>query len=203
MNIRSIVLGALLTTGAFIVLESCTNKGQGQATSASSVPTVAGSGIKIAYVNIDSLEEHYELLKSKRADFKKQQEQMEGELQASYQQMQQKAEGVQKKAQAQTITESEYKTAEKELMLMQQSLESRKQSLTDKLLKQQEEFSKELKKNLDTYLESYNKDKHYDFILSYSAGGGSPIMYANKQYEITNDVIAGMNASSKGQMDKK
>lgn len=201
MKIRSVVLSALFVTGAFVGLENCGNKNQGQGAAASGAAAVNG-GSKIAFVNIDSLEEHYELLKSKRADFKKQQEQMEGELQASYQQMQQKAEGVQKRAQSQSITESEYKSAEKELMLMQQSLESRKQSLTDKLLKQQEEFSKELKRNLDTYLESYNKDKHYDFILSYSANGGSPIMYANKQYEITKDVIAGMNATSKGEGKK-
>ncbi len=201
MKIRSVILSALFVTGAFVGLENCGNKNQGQGAAASGAAAVNG-GSKIAFVNIDSLEEHYELLKSKRADFKKQQEQMEGELQASYQQMQQKAEGVQKRAQSQSITESEYKSAEKELMLMQQSLESRKQSLTDKLLKQQEEFSKELKRNLDTYLESYNKDKHYDFILSYSANGGSPIMYANKQYEITKDVIAGMNATSKGEGKK-
>ncbi len=201
MKIRSVVLSALLVASAFVGLENCGNKSQGQGAAASGAAAVNG-GSKIAFVNIDSLEEHYELLKSKRADFKKQQEQMEGELQASYQQMQQKAEGVQKRAQSQSITESEYKSAEKELMLMQQSLESRKQSLTDKLLKQQEEFSKELKRNLDAYLESYNKDKHYDFILSYSANGGSPIMYANKQYEITKDVIAGMNATSKGEGKK-
>jgi outer membrane protein len=201
MKIRSVILSALFVTGAFVGLENCGNKNQGQGAAAGGAAAVNG-GSKIAFVNIDSLEEHYELLKSKRADFKKQQEQMEGELQASYQQMQQKAEGVQKRAQSQSITESEYKSAEKELMLMQQSLESRKQSLTDKLLKQQEEFSKELKRNLDAYLESYNKDKHYDFILSYSANGGSPIMYANKQYEITKDVIAGMNATSKGEGKK-
>ena len=174
---------------------NCGSKNQVQNTTGDTAKVTGGA--KIAYVNIDSLEEHYDLLKSKRADFKKQQEQMEGELQQSYLQMQQKAEDVQKKAQAQTITESEYKSAEKQLMLMQQSLESRKQSLTDKLLKQQEEFSKGLKKGLDIFLESYNKDKHYDFILSYSANSGSSIMYANKQFDITKDVIAGMNESTK------
>ena len=163
----------------------------------------AVSGARIAYVNIDTLEEHFELLKQHKEEFRKHKEQMEGELQQSAAQMQAKAQDIQKKAQAQTLTQSEYEAAQKQYMNMQQSLESRNQALTEELVKQQEEMNKDLKKRLDAYLEQYNKDKHYDFILSYSAGGGSPVMYANKQYEITNDVIAGMNAATKDELNKK
>ncbi len=192
---------AVVAMGALVVLGSCTGNNKGAATP---VPVAAnGSGLKIAYVNVDSLNEHYELLKTKMADFKKEQERMDNELQASYLQMQQKAEVVQKKVQMQTITESEYKNAEKEMMLMQQSLEGSKQSMTEKLLKKQDDINKEMRGKLDSFIEVYNKDKHYDFILRYSAGAGSQIMYANKQYEITKDVIDGMNASSPKGTDKK
>lgn len=184
-------IGTLVLAGALLFSAGCGNP----ATPAAAPATV--SGAKIAFVNIDSLEEHYELLKTHREEFKKRKEQMEGELQQSAQQMQNKAQDIQKKAQAQTLSQSEYEAAQKQYMLMQQSLESRNQALTEQLVKEQEEMNKDLKKRLDAYLESYNKDKHYDFILSYSAGGGSPIMYANKAYEITKDVIAGMNATSK------
>ncbi len=191
-------VAALVT---LFVLDSCTGNNKGSNTPAA--VAVPGGGLKIAYVNVDSLNEHYELLKTKMADFKKEQERMDNELQASYLQMQQKAEVVQKKVQMQTITESEYKNAEKEMMLMQQSLEGSKQSMTEKLLKKQDDINKEMKNKLDSFIEVYNKDKHYDFILRYSAGMGSQIMYANKQYEITKDIIDGMNASSPKGTDKK
>lgn len=164
---------------------------------------VAVSGARIAYVNIDSLEEHFELLKQHRDEFRKRKEQMEGELQQSAQQMQAKAQDIQKKAQAQTLTQTEYEAAQKQYMLMQQSLESRNQSLTEQLMKEQDDMNKDLKKRLDAFLEKYNKDKRYDFILSYSKGGGSPVMYANSQYEITKDVIEGMNAATKDELNKK
>lgn len=191
------VLGTLAMAGVILFTVSCNNSN----TASTAAPTAVG-GAKIAYVNIDSLEEHYELLKQHREEFKKRKDQMEGELQQSAQQMQAKAQDIQKRAQAQTLSQSEYEAAQKQYMNMQQSLESRNQALTEQLMKEQEEMNKDLKKRLDAYLETYNKDKHYDFILSYSAGGGSPIMYANKSYEITKDVIAGMNATSKDEVNK-
>ena len=156
----------------------------------------ASSGCKLAYVNIDSLETHYELLKAKREEFKRRQSQMESELQRSAQQMQSDIEQVQKKAQANSLTQTEYETAQKRIGQMQQSLENRKQSMTEQLMKEQDEFNKDLKTRLDALLEDYNKTKHFDFILSYS-GSGSSLLYANKALDITKDVIDGMNATSK------
>jgi outer membrane protein len=79
---------------------------------------------------------------------------------------------------------------------MQQSLENRKQSMTEQLMKEQEEFNKDMKSRLDSLLEDYNKTRHFDYILSYS-GTGSAILYANKALEITKDIIDGMNATTK------
>jgi Skp family chaperone for outer membrane proteins len=83
----------------------------------------ATGGATIAYVNIDSLESKYELLKSKREEFRRKQAQMESELQRSYGQMQNDANEVQKKMQANTLTQSEYEAAQKRLMQMQQTLD--------------------------------------------------------------------------------
>jgi outer membrane protein len=84
---------------------------------------------------------------------------------------------------------------------MQQTLEGRRQSLTEQLMKEQQEFNMDLKKRLDLFLDNYNKDKHFDYILSYKADGSSPVMYANKQFDITAEVTAGINAAVK--TDKK
>lgn len=154
------------------------------------------SGAKIAYVDIDSLEANYVVLKTKKEEFKKRQQQMEGELERSYQQMQNDYAEVQRKAQNNTLTQAEYESAQKRLTQMQQSLETRKRSLTDQLLKEQDDFNKDLKDNLDNFLEEYNKDKHFDYILSY-AGVASSILYADKSLNVTEEVIAGMNEKAK------
>lgn len=188
------------------ILTGCNQPGNKTTTASSSTTTAASgpvNGARIAYVNIDSLEAKYELLKTKRDEFKRRQEQMEGELQRSYQQMQTDYAEVQKKAQAHTLTESEGEAAQKRLSQMQQSLETRKQTLTEQLMKEQEDFNKDLKKRLDAFLEGFNKNHSYDYILSYSAAGGSSILYANKQYDITQEVVNGMNDLAKKDGEKK
>jgi outer membrane protein len=156
----------------------------------------------IAYVDIDTLEANYELLKKRGEDFKKKQAQMEAELQRSYAQMQNDAYEMQKKAQSNSLTQAEYEAANKKLMQMQQTLESRKQSLTEQLVKEQEEFNGDLKKRLNAYLAEYNKTHKYDFILSYS-GSGSAILYAGKAHNITDDVVKGLNEAAKTETEKK
>ena len=194
-NITTILYGVAIA-GVLMGLPSCQNKNN-KATAPPPVVNTSGSGIKIAYVNIDSLEAHSDALQVKNIEFKKRQEQMQNELQKSYQQMQNDAAEVQKKAQSNNLTQAEYEAAQKRLAQMQQSLETRKESLTDQLLKEQQDFNTEIKGHLDDFLENYNKDKHYDFILSYtSSGTGRSVLYANKQYDITPDVIRGMNAAT-------
>jgi outer membrane protein len=199
----TVVLSSLSLIGV-LVLFGMHFSGQKQ-NSNTSVPvpvTASGGPNRIAYVNIDSLEAKYEVLKTKRDEFKHRQEQMESELQRSYGQMQSDANEVQKKAQANTLTQAEYEAAQKRLGQMQQSLESRKQSLTDQLVKEQDDFNKQLKSSLDAFLEEYNKTRHYDYIFS-NAGAGSAVLYANKAFDITRDVVDGLNAQAKNQGNKK
>src|SRR4051812_14034089 len=111
-----------LLTGviAFCVLLSATacnqakNNGNAGATNASAAPT-GGGGAKIAWVNIDTLESQYILMKNKREELKHRQEQMSNELERSYQQIQEDAAQVQKKIDGNTITKSEYEAAQKRL----------------------------------------------------------------------------------------
>ncbi len=180
----------------------CNPKQNNSASAGTATVAPSGGSGKLAYVNIDTLEAKYELLKTKREEFKKRQGEMENELQLSYSEMQNDANEVQKKAQANTLTQSEYEAAQKRLMQMQKSLETRKQSLTDQLMKEQDDFNKDLKTRLDAFIENYNKDKHYDFIFTYTSSGSS-LLYVNKALDITKDVVDGMNASSKSDDNKK
>jgi outer membrane protein len=190
-----------ISAAVFFGCNAPASKNTPASTAVSSASTAAPTG-KIAYVNIDTLEANYELLKTKRDEFKARQEQMEGELERSYQQMQTDAEEVQKKAQANNLTQTEYEAAQKRLMQMRQSLETRKQSLSDQLMKEQEDFNKDLKTRLNAFIDEYNKTRHYDYILSYSETGSS-ILYANKQFDVTKDVVDGMNASAKNEAKGK
>ncbi len=199
-NIATIL--SILSLVGVLALGALYMNGKDKNVAPTAAPVATGTGSHLAYVDIDSLESQYVLLKTKREDFKRRQEQMENELQRSYGQMQSDANEIQKKAQANTLTQSEYEGAQKRLMQMQQTLESRKQSLTEQLMKEQEEFNSDLKKRLDQILAEYNKTHNYDFILSYS-GSGSAILYTKGANNITKDIVDGLNEAAKKDENKK
>jgi outer membrane protein len=204
MKNASVALSTLSLVGVIVLFILFFSHGK-QATSAgpASTSSLPAGASRLAYVNIDSFEAGYLPMKTKQEEFKKKQEQMDNELQRSYQQMQADAAEVQKKAQANTLTQAEYESAQKRLLQMQQSFETRKQSMADQLMKERDEFNKNLKGQIDTYFEEYNKTHHYDFIFYYSSGVSS-ILYANKALDITTEVLTGMNEWAKnGGKDKK
>ncbi|MBS1739475.1 MAG: OmpH family outer membrane protein [Bacteroidetes bacterium] len=156
--------------------------------------------LKIAYVNIDTFEAHYDYLKAKRDEFNKRQSSMQSELERSAQQFQTRVADFQRKAQSNSITQAEGEATQKQLAQMQQSLQLREQALTEQLMKEKDAFNQKLHDDLNGFLKDYNKNKNYDFIFSYTEVG-SQILLANEALDITEDVIKGMNERTKGTSD--
>ena len=186
------VISVIVLTNFLLATTSCKNNTTPDKGVAAG--NTSGQSTKIAYVDIDSFEANYEYLKEQREKFAARQQSMENELQRSMQQLQSNAQTAQQKAQSGNMSEAEMVATQKKLGQMQQSLELRQQSLTSQLLKEKDEFNEKLHKDLDDFLKEYNKGKKYDYILSYSSLGGSPILLANPSFDITADVIKGMNA---------
>ena len=158
-------------------------------------------GARIAYVNIDTLEAKYTYFKEAKDAFDKKQASVEAQLRASAEKLQNEYVGFQKKAQAGTLTQSEGDAAQKHLAQMQQDLEAKRQNLTADLLKEQQAFTEKLQSQLDSFITEYNKDKHYDYILSYAQGGS--ILLANPKLDVTEDVLRSMNDAYQKAQAKK
>lgn len=149
------------------------------------------SGAKIGFVDIDTLEENYAYFKKKKAEFETRQKGIDAELEKMSNSIQADYLVLQKKAQAGTLSEAESEEGQQKLMQRQQELELKRQNLGAKFMKDQEAFNKEIHDNLHAYIEKYNVEMDYDYILSYSKDGS--ILYANPTLDITQDIIKGMN----------
>jgi hypothetical protein len=68
----------------------------------------------------------------------------------------------------------------------------------NELASEQQKFLQSLQDSLNNFLEIYNKEKKYDMIINKSA-----ILYAGKKFDITNDVINGLNKRYKKSAEKK
>lgn len=153
----------------------------------------AQGGQLIAYVNIDSLEANYEFFKEKKAALEKTQQNAEATIQRDAETFQREVYDFQQRAQ--TMTQAEGEATQERLMSKKDALERKQQQLSESLLAEQTNFNKELNAKLDSFLAEYNADKNYAYILSYAKGGS--ILYKDSAYDITVDVVKGMNEQYK------
>lgn len=169
------------------------DKNSQQPVTDSSTQTEQPAALPISYVNIDSLEAHYTYFQEKKAELDKKQQKIQDELAAKAKSIQQDIAKLQKDAP--TMTQSEGMAAQKKILEKRKNLQEREQKLRTDFVQQQQEFNKDLHDRLQKFLEKYNADKHYAFIFSYSEAL-SDILYKSKAYDITAEVIKGLNAQT-------
>jgi outer membrane protein len=154
------------------------------------------SSFSVAYFDIDSLQEHYEYFKDISGDIKKKEGAMNAELSDLNARNQRTIRKWQEKGN--NITQAEYEAAQREVGIQQQQFNQRKGELEQEMQKLQVEHMTELRKQVEEYLKEYNKSKKFAYILSYEPG--FIIYYKDSAYNITGDLISGLNAQYK---DKK
>lgn len=155
---------------------------------------------KIAYINTDSINEHYayiadftKVLKSKKTIIENQMQTLTAKFQQDY-------EAFQQSAQAGIASEAD-------LMKQKSNLERQQQEIANKELQMQnlgielEEKNIELNKNVKDFLLKYNNGK-FDYVLSYSDLMPT-ILLVNPKLDITKDILKGINAEYKTKKSKK
>ncbi len=78
---------------------------------------------------------------------------------------------------------------------MQQRFAARKQELEQALYKDEEDMRTNIRKKVEEYLKDYNKQKQYSYIIAYD--GNSFIYNRDTVYNITNELVEGLNAAYK------
>ena len=150
------------------------------------------ASFRIAYFELDSLQNNYQYFKDALSTLKTKEESMNNELASLEKSYQQKIGEWQQKGN--NMSQAEAEAANREYQQMQQNFQSRKQQLDQNINDQMNETRKKIRERLETYLKEYNKDKNYSYILSDFPEG---IFYKDTAYNITNDLIKGLNESYK------
>lgn len=206
-DIKKISLGILLlgaTTSMIACKDKTNNSDASKKTEVTSSSTSTSdkkddkaglTATRFAYVDADTLSEKYLYLAEKRKKLEAKQAASETEINNLGKSLQNQYAAFQKKAQEGTLTQAEGEAGQKKLMVQQQNLEKRTQTLQAEMFKEQEAINKEFKKRLNDFLTTYNADKKYDFIFSHSEAGGQ-ILYANPALNITDEILNLMNKSS-------
>ena len=148
------------------------------------------SGMRIAYIEIDSLTSQYEFAKQMSLELEKKGTNARNTIQSKSQQFDKKAQAFQQKLQSNGFTSREQAEAEQaSLQREQENILALQQRLEKELAnEQQQKFLQALQDSLDNFLADYNKDKKYDMIVNKAA-----VLYADKRFDITSEVVNGMN----------
>jgi len=154
------------------------------------------TGLKIAYVEIDSLMTQYKFAKDFTAVLEKKSNNARNTLTQKGNQLQSAANNFQQKLENNGFTSREQAAnAQAALQRQQQNLQELQSRLGGELDDMTAKYNNALRDSLNNFLADYNKDKNYDLILSKA---GDNILKANPQYNITKDVINGLNKRYKG-----
>jgi outer membrane protein len=171
----------------FIIGNAC--KKRDPATSASG--DVSAPGLKIAYVNGDTILHKF-------AAFKKQEEAMEAKKRKAEDQLQAKGAALEKeimayqqKAQSGVLTGKEMEAREKYLGSRQEAILAERDKMAKEILEESEQINTKLQDVLHSKLNLIKDRDGYDFILN-SAYGGS-VLAANEKYDITEEVLKMLN----------
>lgn len=153
---------------------------------------VQNGPFKIAYFEMDSLENNYEYFKEVRAQLRTKDQSVSAELNQiktayynTYKEYNEKAAG---------MTQAEQATWQQKLDQLQKNYQDKEQMLSQEM--QDESFKKlqDVKKRIESFLKEYNKDKNYAYIL---INQSDIIYYRDSAFNITNDVLTGLNAAYK------
>ena len=144
----------------------------------------------IAFVELDSLNEKIGFIKDRRKELEIEQKAIETEWQNGYRGLENRKNEFLKRGNS--ITQQEAEKFQGELLQQQQQVDQRKQGLTQKLSEKSYKFMDDIQKRLKDFLNEYNKTKNYQYILT-TGTGLDYMLYKDSTFNITKDVIKGMN----------
>lgn len=155
---------------------------------------------KIAYINIDSLNEKYLFISDYVKVLKNKRMTLETQMQAMSQKFQEDYESAQQSAQAGLLPPAEMENKKRDLERQQRELEN-KQIQMDKLAMDMQEKNEQLQKDVKDFL-MQNYEGKYDFILAYTSTVPT-ILLTNPKLEITYQVLDALNAAYLNSKSKK
>lgn len=156
----------------------------------SSGNVINNAGARIAYVDLDSLNEHITFIKDKRKELEAEQKAIENEYIRGMRGLETQRDNFLKRGNS--ITQQEAERFQNQLIQQQQTIEERKNNSAQRLSEKSVKFLEDLQKNLKAFLNDYNSSKNFTYILT-TGTGLDYMVYRDSTLNITKEVIDGMN----------
>ncbi|MBO7478242.1 MAG: OmpH family outer membrane protein [Salinivirgaceae bacterium] len=192
MKTNSIFACAIAVVAMGLFATSCANQTQAPAAVAANDSTAVGA-CDIAFIDVDSILVNYKLAIELNDAFMKKSANMENKLRRDADALQKDIETFQDKVQKGIFLTTQRAEEEQQRLLMrQQEFQKLQDEYNGQLAAEQQNMTSQLFEKISEYVVKYNTPERYKFILTRTIGGS--MWYANESYNITNDIIEGLNA---------
>ena len=188
----SVVLNIVLAVVVAFSLVSCNGGGSGPASSTDeggNTKTASVNTIKdIAYVQMDSLFNSYDMYHDLRVEYEKKVKQMDADFTAKGRTFQKQVEDFEEKVSKGLVTRSQAEQMQADLQRKQADLEQTRQRMGADLAEQDMVLQRQISEAITKYIKKYNEEKNYALILN-----NATILHADQSMDITADIIKGLN----------
>ena len=194
MNKIQIVINVVLVA-AIAALFVIVLKNEKPATAELAVATV-GEVLPVAYLNVDSLLANYTFAQEASEKLMSKQEDARTKMNAKLRTFQNEVADFQYKLENNGFLSRERaEQAQQKLAKKEQELQELEAKLTQDIMLENQKLNLQLIDSLNNFLKEYNADGRFHIILSNTANDN--VLMAGEQYDITNEVVSGMNARCK------
>ncbi|ERK40464.1 OmpH family outer membrane protein [Segatella baroniae] len=187
--ISSLTMAAMVT----MAMASC-NQSSPKMDSKADVEQNAPASLKIAYVEVDSIMSQYTFCKDYSLILQKKGQNIQNTLASKQQQLQAAAANFQQKVQQNAYTREQAEAIQAGLQKQNNDLQALNQRLSTEFQTETDKYNMALRDSIQNFLKVYNQDKKFSIIFSKQ---GDNLLYADKAYDITKEVIAGLNKAYK------
>lgn len=191
-NSLSIAVAVLAVCVIILFVLQFKNSGSssGAVSQSSTKDSLGYKSLKVAYVDLDSIQEKFEYYKTKMLEFERKKELADRDLNNAYQQIQSEGKAFQQRGNS--ITQAEGEAFQRDYARKMQNLEEQKKSLESQIQEEGIRTMDDLRKRMNEFLVEFNKKAQYSYIFSYSSGL-NVMFYKDTSYNITNEIAAGLN----------
>lgn len=186
------VLGLILLTGLVVLyVLFLTGRKAPEAAIPLSVQKASGKSLSVVFVNIDSLNAHYDYVKVLRRDLESTGKRLQTEVLSEQSALEKEAADFQRQISNNSIPEDKAKVVYEQLMQKQQLLMQKKDRYTQQIAEQEMSMNVRLVDSVTTFLRRFNRQYQFDYIMGFKSGG--EILVANDTLEITRSVLDALN----------
>lgn len=207
--IINVILGIALVVLYYLYFTTCTtcqtNNDSSDAVNEEksvvvSQPKEKSGFANVGYINIDSLQDKYDLYEVMIQKLKVKQGKYESEITTKMTAFEKKVKDFQQKAS--TMTQFEGQMKQQELAEEEQKLYKLREDFTIKFQEEEAKLNDEFQKTVQAYIQKHNKTTNYDIIIGASQLGNIVLDF-KPEIDITQNVVDGLNAEYKAKSSKK